>query len=101
VAVVWLTGWADKWAGAAKPFFFFFFSFSFYLFLSLPLLRRRLVDAYGKCHLVLLMSKAQLVILKKGKRSRGKDLSCNWARECGEQRTSRRWWVAGMKGERL
>jgi hypothetical protein len=41
-------------SGLVQPsLFFFFFSFSFYLFLSLPLLRHRLVNAYGKYHLVL------------------------------------------------
>jgi hypothetical protein len=32
VAVVWLTGWADKWAGAAKPFFSSSFLFRFICF---------------------------------------------------------------------
>jgi hypothetical protein len=53
VAVVWFTGWADKWAGGSRAFFFFFF-FSFYLFLSL-------LNAYGKCCLVNAYGKYHLV----------------------------------------
>jgi hypothetical protein len=72
VAVVWFTGWADKWAGGSRAFFFFFFFFfSFYLFLSLlncirKVLPRQCIWKVSPCLvLLLLIREAQLVILKK------------------------------------
>jgi hypothetical protein len=60
VAVVWFTGWADKWAGAAEPFFssssFFVLFVSFTSFAEAQprqcIRKVPLVNAYGKYHVV-------------------------------------------------